>query len=79
MRQTRIKETSVDGYSYFFPQYLGWFKKWRNFKNYQPYYSADFCFKTLAEAKDFLNKVNHKPVVNVLIHNDPLIKSDSKE
>ena len=68
MKKTRIKEISVDNYSYFYPQYLGWFKRWRNFKDYGPYYTSDFCFKTLKEAQDFLHRITHKPIVNILIH-----------
>lgn len=70
MKETRIKEIIIDEANYFYPQYLGWFKRWRNFRNCGPYYDSDFCFKTLAEAREFLRKINHKSVVKVSIHDE---------
>jgi len=67
--KTRIKEVVIDGRSYFYPQYLGWFKRWKGFRDYcMGYYIQDENFKTSEEAREFLKRINHKPVVKVNIY-----------
>lgn len=73
-KKTRIKQITIgrSRISYFYPQYLGWFKKWRNFKRYNSSYMAeiDVYFSLLEDAREFLKEVNYKPVVKVSIHDE---------
>ncbi len=68
MKKIRIKEEVVDGISSFYPQVQGLFKRWKYFKDYQPYCSRIICFNSLEETNEFLKEYFHKPVTTVKIH-----------
>lgn len=75
MKKTRIKEISTDGVSVFYPQYLGWFGRWKTYQQYRfntfgEIVAYDCFYHTLKDAQEFLIKIHHKPEVKAIIHDN---------